>query len=595
MVLLGWENSLGWLAFLSLIPFILLYFVRPKPVELEVPSLMFFMRSQHAAKENSFLKRFRFDLLFFLQLLILSLLALYFINPFTSLGGNILVDHAVFVLDTSASMQVDDRFSEAISLAQEKLARSNTFILVSNLPRIGAEDISKSDAGRFLKQLRVTAGRSNIGDALVLANQYIKGKDDQVYVISDFIPTEGITLEAANNALQSKNVVPQFLSVKGKKQHNNVGIVDLRLDDAATTVYFKNYNNQETSITYSVNDQEKNLKIKPQFIEPYSFKASLGQTEVRILDKDDLLADNVAYISVPEHQRLSVLLITDAPSRYLKAALQSSGKVDVTVTPSNKLPKESFDVYVLHEGSGKLNKDLLNALTAAVEDGKGLVIHAQANSNALDYGELLSLDLLAYTDDAVVEITQLTKLTKNIVFGDLRKYFVTNNEQGVTLAVANNASVLTVAPLGSGKIIYYGIVEEESEFSLQPSYPIFWTGVVRYLAGQGDLHDFNVETGSTLSLSSKKEVKTPSRIIGTNTLFFDEPGFYSYDTNVIAASLADELESNIDAISVENAAASAPLSTFTEEKRYNLEKIVLMLVGIFLFLELFFMKLRGEV
>ncbi|HLC72571.1 MAG TPA: BatA domain-containing protein, partial [Candidatus Nanoarchaeia archaeon] len=68
MVLLGWENSSGWLAFLSLIPFILLYFVRPKPIELEVPSLMFFMRSQHAAKENSFLKRFRFDLLFFLQL-----------------------------------------------------------------------------------------------------------------------------------------------------------------------------------------------------------------------------------------------------------------------------------------------------------------------------------------------------------------------------------------------------------------------------------------------------------------------------------------------------------------------------------------------
>ena len=33
----GWENSLGWFAFLSLIPFIILYIVKPRPQELEVP------------------------------------------------------------------------------------------------------------------------------------------------------------------------------------------------------------------------------------------------------------------------------------------------------------------------------------------------------------------------------------------------------------------------------------------------------------------------------------------------------------------------------------------------------------------------------
>src|SRR3989338_9826612 len=106
MVLFGWENPFGWLALLSLIPFILFYFVRPKPVELEVPSLMFFMRSQYVDKERSFLKRFRFDIFFLLQLLILLLLSLYFIDPFTSLGSNVLVDHAVFVVDISASMQI---------------------------------------------------------------------------------------------------------------------------------------------------------------------------------------------------------------------------------------------------------------------------------------------------------------------------------------------------------------------------------------------------------------------------------------------------------------------------------------------------------
>ncbi len=594
MVLLGWENPLGWLAFLSLIPFFLLYFVRPKPVELEVPSLMFFMRSHHVDKERSFFKRFRFDVLFLLQLLILSLLALYFIDPFTSFGSNILVDHAVFVLDISASMQVDNRFQDAVNYVRDHLARSNTFILVSNLPRVIAEDISHRDAQRLLKQLTATAGRSNIGDALMLANKYAQG-ESQVYVVSDFIPTEGVTLEAAKNALQSKNIIPEYFSVKDKQDHTNVGIVDIRLDDTSTTLYFKNYNDQEKKISFSVNDDKKSLTLKPKFIEPYSFKTQVGLTKVQLLEQDDFAVDNEVYIYFPEPRRISVLLITDKESRYLKAALQSSGKVDVMVTPTTRLPKQAFDVYILHEINGKLNRDVISTLTKEVQDGKGLVIHAEPASNTISYGDLLPLTLVKYENDAVVEITQLTKLTQDIAFGDVRHYLSTKNEQGLTLATAQNSSLLTVHALGNGKIIYYGILEQDTDFTLQPSYPIFWTNVLRYLAGQGDLSEFNVPTGNTLSLASKKEVRTPSRQWTTNTVLFDEVGLYKIEDKIIASSLRDERESDIDAQNSDATEASAPLDNTFTERKYSLEKIFLLIAGILLFVELFFMKLRREI
>ncbi len=595
MVLLGWENPFGWLAFLSLIPFLLLYFVRPKPVELEVPSLMFFMRSHHVDKERSFFKRFRFDILFLLQLLILSLLALYFIDPFTSFGSNILVDHAVFVLDVSASMQVDTRFQDALDYIQDHLARSNTFILVSNLPRVLAEDISHRDAQQLLKRLKTTAGRSNIGDALMLANKYVQGEESHVYVVSDFIPTEGVSLEAAKNALQSKNIIPEYFSVKNKKKHTNVGIVDIRLDDTSSTLYFKNYNDQEKKIRFSINDEEKSLTIKPRFVEPYSYKTQIGLTKVQLLEKDDFAVDNEAYISFPEPRRISVLLITDKESKYLKAALQSSGKVDVAVTPTTKLPKQAFDVYVLHEINEKLGNNVLSTLTKEVQDGKGLVIHAEPASNALSYGDLLPLDLVKYESDAVVEVAQLTKLTQDIAFGDVRHYFSTKNEQGATLATAQNSSLLTVHALGNGKIIYYGILEQETEFTLQPSYPIFWTNVLRYLAGQGDLNEFNVPTGNILSLASKKKVTTPSQQLTTNTLLFDEVGIYKIEDKIIAASLRDERESDIDAQSIDATEASAPLDNTATEKKYSLEKAALLLACVLLLLELFFMKLRREI
>src|SRR3989338_906805 len=595
MVLFGWENPFGWLALLSLIPFILLYFVRPKPVELEVPSLMFFMRSQHIDKERSFLKRFRFDLFFLLQLLILLFLSLYFIDPFTSVGGNVLVDHAVFVLDVSASMQVDDRFAKALDYTQDHLARSNTFILISNLPRVIAEDISHRDAEHLLSQLQPTAGRSNIGDALMLANQYVKGKDSYVYVISDFIPTEGVSIEAAKNALQGKNIVPEFYSVKDKKQHTNRGIVDLRIEDDSTTVYLKNYNTQEETVEFTVNDEKKSLTIKPYFVEPYSFKTPLGLTEIRILGKDDFSLDDLAYVSVPEQNRASVLLITDKESKYLKAALQSSGKVDITVTPTTQLPEKNFDVYILHEVNEKISKSLLATLTEEVQNEKGLVIHAESSSNTLDYGSLLPLELGTYESEAVVEITELAKLTQDISFGDVSHHFSTTNEQGITLATTQNDSILTVQALGGGKVIYYGIVEEETTFPLQPSYPIFWTNVIKYLSGQGDLSAFNLDSGTTLPLPVKKSIKTPSGQITANAILFDEIGVYSYDNKLLTSVLADEHESNIDAISVAATDISAPLNDVSEDKKYSLEKLLLLMAGALLLLELFFMKLRGEI
>ncbi len=291
----------------------------------------------------------------------------------------------------------------------------------------------------------------------------------------------------------------------------------------------------------------------------------------------------------------SASLITDKESKYLKAALQSSGKVDVVVQPTSRLPQKDFDVYVLHEVDKQLSKAMVDILTEEVQNGKGLVIHATPASKAVNYGSLLPVELSQYATDAVVEITELTKLTQDISFGDVRHYFSTDNEQGITLATAHNSSVLSVQALGAGKIIYYGIIEEETSFPLQPSYPIFWTNVIKYLSGQGDLSAFNLDSGMTLPLPMKKIVKTPSQQIETNTILFDEIGVYSYDNKLITSVLADEHESNIDAISVAVTDISAPLSDSSEEKRYSLEKLFLLAAGVLLLLELFFMKLRGEV
>ena len=69
----GFENSIGVYAFLSLIPFLIIYLIRPKPKSMEIPSLMFFMKARSVDKHRSFFRLLSVDWIFWLQLLALLL------------------------------------------------------------------------------------------------------------------------------------------------------------------------------------------------------------------------------------------------------------------------------------------------------------------------------------------------------------------------------------------------------------------------------------------------------------------------------------------------------------------------------------------
>ena len=82
----------------------------------------------------------------------------------------------------------------------------------------------------------------------------------------------------------------------------------------------------------------------------------------------------------------------------------------------------------------------------------------------------------------------------------------------------------------------------------------------------------------------------------TSTVLFDEIGVYTVDGKLIAVSLADEIESDIGAVSSADSLVPSHMEDISlEESKYSLEKIILFAVGILLLLELLFMKFRGEV
>ena len=51
--------------------------------------------------------------------------------------------------------------------------------------------------------------------------------------------------------------------------------------------------------------------------------------------------------------------------------------------------------------------------------------------------------------------------------------------------------MISFSKLGQGKIVYYGILDDYSDFKATPGYPIFWTSLIDYLVESEDVKDYN--------------------------------------------------------------------------------------------------------
>ncbi len=597
MALFGFENLVGWWAFLSLVPFLLIYLIKPKPKELDVPSLMFFTKSLFSEKERSFFRRFASDWLFFLQLLTLLLLSAFFVSPYINLKEGVLLDNVVIVLDTSASMHSANRLSQAVDKAKDLLGSSNTIILVSNSPRIGAKDAGKDETLQFLRGIKGTHTRSNIGDAILLAGEHAKGENPVVYTISDFISTEGAAVDVAVNALKTKGITVNLIDVSDGKRRNNIGVVDVRAEEETTQIFVKNFNERNERVTLKVNDLEQKLNVGPRSIEPFSFKTPAGVTEIELQDKDDFMEDNRAYVSKPAANKVKVLLISNEPSIYLEAALTASDEIAIETSKPPVIPFGDYDVYVINN----VNRQLLitgifEKVREKVEQGAGAIVYVQDDSDKIDYKGLLGFTLGEKKRFGSLVVEQLNRFTRDVEFGNINAYFTTKNNKAASIVSADNSSIVSLQKLKSGRVVYYGIADGESDFKLSPSYPVFWVNLVKFLANIGEVHELNVNTGTILAFDAKIPIKTPSRSFTNDVVTLDEIGVYEIGHNVYAANLNSEAESDINGL-LQGKEFREKLKAFQnkEEIKQDLSILVLVIALALLLIETIAVKMRGDI
>ena len=618
---MGFENTFGLIALASLIPFILLWLRKPKPVDRVIPSLMFILENRKRSKQYDFWRKFLTNMLFFIQLLALIGLSFAIAEPFVKLPYDVSLENTLVVLDVSASMQAEHgvRFENAIKEAKRSLSGRNSIIIAENIPLIVLEDESEETASNVLGSLYPKATTTNLGDAMLLAKDLLQDRSGRIVVISDFSNIDGPDLIAVKKAISSEEIIVDFRDVSNGAE--NVGIIGMDVGKHSIKVYVKNFNNEQKKINLKlVKDgntitESGEIDILPSSVESFLFDDTpAGVSRIVLEPEDSLDVDNIAYISAPLKKRVSTLLITNKKNTNLENALLASRDISLNVVnppvltlnaKGNKIEPFGHDVIVVHQ-IGRVGREAIlpgtfQDLSNYVRNGGKLIITAQEDLDQFNKVDLDIVTLNKLVEDTervcVDTINELTKQFENdICFSTVSKYFSADTKKGTNIiASIFGVPALAVKEHFKGKVFYYGIIDEASDFKTLPSYPIFWNSLINFMAGIEDIRDFNSKTGRIVTINQQR-VKTPSASLTTSRVIFDEVGIYEFDGKSFAANLLDEKESDVIGENVlkEEGESAEVLKERGVEKNFSLSILILLGVFLLMCIEVFYIKRRGD-
>ncbi len=138
-----WLNPAGAWALLGAIPVIVLYVLKHRAVRVDVPSLLLWRKTQQRAQQTSPFQRLRNQLLLWLQLLMVLLLALALMRPVTAGGQQ---SESVFIFVLAASMQTmgNDGLTRLENAKKQALSLLDACATMTPLPSLQQASLFRS-------------------------------------------------------------------------------------------------------------------------------------------------------------------------------------------------------------------------------------------------------------------------------------------------------------------------------------------------------------------------------------------------------------------------------------------------------------------
>ncbi|MBI5072832.1 BatA domain-containing protein [Candidatus Woesearchaeota archaeon] len=603
------DNKAGAWLFAGLIFFILMYLIKPKPSEKVVPSLMFLIRESHTQKSNSFLQKFLRDILVLIHLLILLLLSVAAMHPYYNTQAEVAAEHTVLVVDDSASMSTKDglstRLSEAVSKAKDHLEGKVSIILIQNSPFVVLRDGDKKDALDIVNYIPQTDATSSIGSSVLAADDLLQENKGKIVVISDFINTDPLDPYIAKQSLEAKGHTVYFVPIVNTA--SNVGIVDMQTVDNETTITVQNYNAETASVDVKINSKSYHLEIPANWQQKLTFAQQEGINTITLEQGDDFMKDNTILLSVPYKKETNVLVITNNQKSYIYPVMQAYAQIwnkDAVIEEGQPpvMPVIDHDVIILTEvDTANLPGSAVSKIKEAVNNGATLIVTGQDDIEDLGLDDVLPV---AFADDPLVNNkvdvnmkNVLTAVTSGISISSVDKYMrAAAKENTLTLAATDDGvPLLAVGSYGQGTVVWYGLFDSNSTFKYDVTYPLFWQQLIDYVIGKDTIESLNYKIGEKVVFDNEIPVTTPSgKEENVDALEFAELGIYKYQNKQVAVNLLNSVESNVDYVNEEVEKALVGDESNKIISKQPITKALIAALLIILFLELLYVKTRGD-
>ena len=607
-------NPLALLGFLSLIPIVILYLIKPKPRDIKIPSLMFILdaeRKEH--RYETMLKKIIRDPLMLMQLLFLILLTLAMAAPFYTANETVRADHTVIIIDASASMQAENpsRFDRARDAAEKFVSGRTSIILAKNVPVVALQHGGRSDAKDTLNRIAPGATTASLCDAIILATNMIEDEKGAIVVISDFSNTDSDSIAASKMLANADGIDVTYKQVGNDA--GNIGITYSKLERKGDSYRYicniKNYMDDKKTVPIEIFRNDKKILTDSVTVPAHSSKlfaltdVEPGATVVSLKQKDSLKIDDRAYIAIPMVAKRKILVVSETKNPPAKIALNSLPDTECSIVKPPVLPSfDDYDLVVI----GNITKTSLlpgtfKDLASFVQSGGSLVILASSDLADIETEGLLPVQISGKAGAAVLETRMPTEFTKDIAFEDVSVTAHLRSEPAngaiVTVTADDDSPMLAYRKHGSGTVFYSGFGEGDSawnDFHTRVDYPIFWRQIVDWMSGVRGIEEYNVRTGRMLPLGGEHKVTTPSGTVITDNLLFDEVGWYRIGDDDIAANLYDPLESDLSIHPMSEEARTLTPDLVTAEVEKELWTYLIILGMFIAGFELYYLRARGE-